>query len=186
MRIPAAQNSPKFSKIGLKKARGIALPIALILIAVVLIAAVALMRNAGFDSQISGNEADRVFTTEATDSAVRQTLTELQALPTIPEMVDDTDPKLGWWRLSSAPITAAFWSNCATGPVGDKCLAEAVNKGTRSYTVQRMVQPAGPPETSGSTSGTFTFFYRIAVLITLDNGSRSEAEAYVRRPQLVK
>jgi Tfp pilus assembly protein PilX len=189
--IPAAQNSLNFGKIRLKKIRGIALPIALILIAVVLIAAVALMRNAGFDSQISGNEADRVFTTEATDSAVRKTLTELQALPTIPEMIDDTDPKLAWWRQNSAPIAASFWANCATGPVGNKCVSESVNKitrpeTTREYTVQRMVQPAGPPEPSGATSGTFTFFYRVAVLITLDNGSRAEAEAYVRRPQLVK
>jgi hypothetical protein len=184
--LPTAQNRSNSGFFFEKKVQGIALPIALILVAVVLIAAVALMRNVGFDSQISGNEADRVFATEATDSAVRKTLTEFHALPMIPEMVDDTDPRLGWWRLNSAPITAAFWANCAAGAVGDKCVSEAVNKGTRSYTVQRMVQPAGPPETSGATSGTFTFFYRIAVLITLDNGSRSEAEAYVRRPQLVK
>jgi hypothetical protein len=185
-RIPAAQKCQKFGQIRSKKVQGIALPIALILIAVVLIAAVALMRNAGFDSQISGNEADRVFTTEATDSAVQKTLSELQKLPVNPEMVDDTDPILAWWRLSSAPITPAFWASCSTGPVGNRCTSESVTKGKRPYTVQRMVQPAGPPEPYGATSGAFTYLYRIAVLITLDNGTRSEAEAYVRRPQLVK
>ncbi len=186
MKIPAAQNGHFFGKPSQKKERGIALPIALILIAVVLIAAVALLRNTSFDSQVSGNEADRVFATEATDAAMRQTLTEFQALSMVPEMLDDTDPKLGWWRLSKTPITGGFWATCAAGPLGDRCISEKVKKSDRDFTVQRMVQPAGNPEPAGATSGTLVFFYRIAVLVTLDNGSRSEAESYVRRPQLVK
>jgi Tfp pilus assembly protein PilX len=180
--IPAAQ----FRPISNKNERGIALPIALILVAVVLVAAVALMRNTGQDSLVSGNEADRIFATEATDAAMRQTLTEFQALSTIPELIDITDPKLAWWRNNVTPITGAYWSTCAAGSAGDKCVSESVTKSGRTYTVQRLVSPAGPPEPFGATSGSYTFFYRIAVLITLDNGARSESESYVRRPQLVK
>jgi Tfp pilus assembly protein PilX len=177
--IPAAQFGPN-------RARGIALPVALILVTIVLIAAVALMRNVGQDSLVSGNEADRTFATEATDAALRATITELQLLPSIPESIDVNDPSLKWWKSTKTPITAAFWQNCAAGIAGDKCLSESKTQAGRTYNVLRVVQPTGVPENIGATSGSYTFFYKVSVLISLDNGTRSEVEAYVRRPQLIK
>jgi Tfp pilus assembly protein PilX len=176
----ATQRTPKC-------ARGIALPVALILVAVVLVAAVALMRNVGQDSLVSGNEADRTFATEATDAALRATISELQALSAIPELIDVSDPSLKWWKSTKTPITAAFWQNCAAGIPGDKCLSESkTTQSGRTYNVLRVVQPSGTPENTGATSGSYTFFYKVSVLISLDNGTRSEVEAFVRRPQLIK
>jgi Tfp pilus assembly protein PilX len=183
--IPAAQFGPN-------RERGIALPVALILVTIVLIAAVALMRNVGQDSLVSGNEADRTFATEATDAALRATIAELQALPSIPELIDVNDLSLKWWKSTKTPITAAFWQNCAAGSAGDKCVSESKTVGgtgtqlARTYTVLRVVQPTGVPENIGATSGSYTFFYKVSVLISLDNGTRSEVEAYVRRPQLIR
>ena len=172
--------------------RGIALPIALILVAVVLVVAVALSRNVGTEARVVGSEADRTFATEATDAALRSTMAEIKTLPVVPQLIDANDPTMKWWNASASPITANFWKTCATGAPGNRCAketktqAETNTQAGRTYDIFRVVQPTGTVEEIGATSGSYVFFYRVSVLITLDSGARSEVEAYVRRPQLIK
>ncbi len=166
--------------------RGVALPVSLILVAVALVVGVALLRAARQDLAVSGSEADRTFATEATDAALRSMLTELQALPGIPEIVDPSGATLPWWNKSNVAITPAFWVSCATAPPGARCVGESKTNAGRTYQVQRTVQPNGTPDEISATSGAFSFYYRVAVLVTLDTGARAEIESYVRRPQLVK
>lgn len=166
--------------------RGIALPIALILVAVVLVVAVALTRNVGTEARVVGSEADRTFATEATDAAMRATMAELKTLPVVPQLIDTNDPTLKWWSASALPITTNFWKTCASGAPGNRCAKETKTQAGRTYDILRVVQPTGTVDETGATSGSLVFFYRVTVLITLDSGARSEVEAYVRRPQLIK
>jgi Tfp pilus assembly protein PilX len=165
---------------------GVALPISLIIVALMLIIAVSLFRATRSDLAASGNEGDRVFATQASDAALNSLLTELQALPAIPEIVDPAGTTLDWWNASPAAITGAFWSGCSTAAAGARCSDQTLTRAGRTFRVQRMVQPNGVPDASTATAGALAFYYRVAVLVTLDNGTRSETESYVRRPQIVR
>jgi Tfp pilus assembly protein PilX len=168
------------------RANGVALPVSLIIVAIMLIVSIALVRSSRSDLAASGNEGDRVFATQASDAALKSMLAELQALPAIPEIYDPAGASLLWWNANPAPITGAFWSGCATAAAGARCSDESVTKAGRKFRVQRMVQPNSTPDRSTATSGALAFYYRVAVLVTLETGARAETESYVRKPQIVR
>jgi Tfp pilus assembly protein PilX len=163
---------------------GVALPVSLIIVGVILIVAVSLFRASRSDLLGGANEADRVLATQASDAALRLLLNEIRALPVIPEVADPSGSTLSWWNTNPTAITANFWSTCAAAPAPNRCAEETITRAGRTYRVQRTVQPTGAPDESTGTSGALAHYYRAAVLVTLDNGARSEVESYIRRPQI--
>jgi hypothetical protein len=166
--------------------RGVALPVSLVLMSIFLVVAIALFRSTRTDVSIGAGLGDRAFASQALDVALQSLLMEVRALPAIPEVYDPSGSTLRWWNSSYAPIDTSFWRDCDTRPAGNRCDRSSMTRAGRTYEVRTMVQPNAVPSTDSATSGALLFFYRAAVLVTLENGARTEIETYIQRPQLVR
>jgi Tfp pilus assembly protein PilX len=171
-------------KINKKNQHGIALIAALIVLAITLVVTMSLMKSSKLELASAANAADKAFAVEASDAQLRAAINDLEAKAQIPEFSDPIGANFVWWHPDPAPILAAYWKTCASsGSAGQRCSNETITRAGRTMTVQRVIQPTGTPDRNSSTSNGLNFYYRILVLITLDNGSRAEIEGFASKLQ---